>query len=116
MFFARGRICYRPSPTSFASQEFLRHHAGRGQRDQNTKGSLLYSKFAKAKDPDSVYEFLQRRGMAEAGEKAAAKAEALRRKEEKQSKEAAKEQEKAEKAAAKEAEKKSGPGCVLSRM
>ena len=75
-------------------------------REQNTKGSLLYSKYAEAKDPDSAYEFLQRRGQQEAEEKAAAEAEALRLKEEeKQAKEEAKLREKEEKAALKAAEK-----------
>ncbi|MBQ9322592.1 MAG: DUF853 family protein, partial [Eubacterium sp.] len=32
-------------------------------RDQCIKASLLYSKYAESYDPDSAYEFLQRRGL-----------------------------------------------------
>ncbi|MBQ9014960.1 MAG: DUF853 family protein [Firmicutes bacterium] len=98
------------------------------QRDQKVKGSLLYSKYATAVDPDSAYEILQRKGVeaaqeAEAqaaqaaAEAEAAKAEEAARKEaekaelaaqkaaEKEAKEAAKAAEKAEAAAQKAAEK-----------
>ena len=70
-----------------------------GDREQSVKGSLLYSKYATAVDPDSAYEFLQRKGIADAEEQAAAKLAA------EEEKLAAKEQAAAEKAAAKEAEK-----------
>ena len=65
------------------------------ERDQKIKGSILYSKYAVAVDPDSAYEFLQRKGLEaqQAADEAAAQAEA--------DKEAAK----AEKEAAKAAEK-----------
>ncbi len=43
-------------------------------RDAKIKGSILYSKYANATDPDSAYEFLQRKGIEDA-EAAAAKAE-----------------------------------------
>lgn len=66
-----------------------------GERDQCIKSSILYSKYAQSIDPDSAYEFLQRKGLEEQAEAEAAAAE----------KEAAKEAEKAEKEAAKEAEK-----------
>ncbi|MBR2189478.1 MAG: DUF853 family protein [Eubacterium sp.] len=33
------------------------------EREQNVKGSILYSKYAESYDPDSAYEFLQRRGL-----------------------------------------------------
>ena len=65
------------------------------ERDAKIKGSILYSKYANAVDPDSAFEFLQRKGLeeAQAAEEAAAAAAA--------EKEAAA----AEAAAAKEAEK-----------
>lgn len=65
------------------------------RRDSIIKGSLLYSKYANAVDPDSAYEFLKRQGETEAAEKEKADKEAT----------AAKEQEKADKEAAKQAEK-----------
>ena len=87
------------------------------QRDAQIKGSLLYSKYAVAHDPESAYEFLQRRGieLAELKEKeerekeaakAAEKEAALKAKEEeKAAKAAQKEEEKAAKAAQREKEK-----------
>jgi DNA helicase HerA-like ATPase len=60
-------------------------------RDKEIKGSLLYSKYFEPEDPDSAYEFLQRKGLEEAAEAEKAKAEAV----------AAKEKEKEEAAAAK---------------
>lgn len=77
------------------------------QRDQKVKGSLLYSKYATAVDPDSAYEVLQRKGLEAAAEaeaqaaQAAAEAQAA-----KAEQAAAKEAEKAEKEAQKAAEKK----------
>lgn len=65
------------------------------EREQCIKASLLYSKYAESIDPDSAYEFLQRKGLEE---QAQAEAEAAE-------KEAQKEAEKAEKEAQKEAEK-----------
>lgn len=65
------------------------------RRDYIVKGSLLYSKYANANDPDSAYEFLQRRNAEEAQ---AAEEAAIAEVE-------AKEQAKAEAAAAKEAER-----------
>ena len=88
------------------------------QRDQKVKGSLLYSKYATAVDPDSAYEVLQRKGLEAAAEaeaqaaQAAAEAEAAKAEQaaakeaEKAEKEAAKAAEKAEKEAQKAAEKK----------
>ena len=69
------------------------------ERDRCIKGSILYSKYLQAVDPDSAFEFLQRKGVEEAAaaEEAAATAAA--------EKEAAKEQAKQEKEAAKAAEK-----------
>ena len=48
------------------------------KRDNLIKGSILYSKYFEAIDPDSAYEFLQRRGLeeAEAAEKLKAEVEA----------------------------------------
>ena len=48
------------------------------KRDNLIKGSILYSKYFEAVDPDSAYEFLQRRGIeeAEAAEKLKAEVEA----------------------------------------
>ncbi len=60
-------------------------------RDKEIKGSLLYSKYFEPEDPDSAYEFLQRKGLEEAAEAEKAKAEAI----------ATKEKEKEEAAAAK---------------
>lgn len=75
------------------------------RRDNIIKGSLLYSKYANGYDPDSAYEFLQRRGIEEAEEAAAAaEAEALAKEQAKAEAEAAKEAEKAAKAEARAAE------------
>ena len=52
------------------------------QRDQNIKGSVLYSKYANYHDPDSAYEFLERLGLEEAAAAEQAKADAARAKEE----------------------------------
>ncbi|MDO5132260.1 MAG: DUF853 family protein [Eubacteriales bacterium] len=65
------------------------------EREQSIKGSVLYTKYARAYDPDSAYEFLQRLGLEEAAAAEQAKAEAA----------AAKEQQKAEAAAAREQER-----------
>ena len=62
------------------------------EREQSIKGSILYTKYSQAYDPDSAYEFLQRRGIEEAAEAEKAKAAEL----------AAKEQARAEELAAKE--------------
>ena len=48
------------------------------QRDQNIKGSVLYSKYANYHDPDSAYEFLERLGLEEAAAAEQAKADAAR--------------------------------------
>ena len=79
-------------------------------RDANVKGSLLYTKYATAVDPESAYEFLQRRGMekveAEAEAKqAAADAKAAEKERIAAEKAAEKEKLAAERAAQKEAEK-----------
>ena len=66
------------------------------ERDQSIKGSVLYTKYFQAIDPDSAYEFLQRRGIEEAAEAEKAKAAEL----------AAKEKARAEELAAKEQQKK----------
>ncbi|MCR4763270.1 MAG: DUF853 domain-containing protein [Lachnospiraceae bacterium] len=69
------------------------------ERDHAIKASMLYSKYAKAIDPDSAYEFLQRMGLEE---------EARREEEKEQEladKEAAKQAAAEEKAAAKAAER-----------
>ncbi len=76
-----------------------------GQRDTLIKSSICYSKYAEAVDPDSAYEFLERRGIEEAEALAKEKEEAEAEKQrEKEEKEAAKAAEKAEKEAAKKAE------------
>ena len=51
------------------------------EREQCIKGSLLYSKYANAVDPDSAYEFLQRRGLEAEAELEAAAAAAAAEKE-----------------------------------
>ena len=75
------------------------------QRDTLIKSSICYSKYAEAVDPDSAFEFLERRGVeeAEALAKEKAEAEAAKQKE-KEEKEAARAAEKAEKEAARKAE------------
>lgn len=75
-------------------------------RDQKIKESLLYSKYATAVDPDSAYEFLQRKGVED--EKAKQEAEDQKAKEKEEAaaaKEAEKQKEKEEKAAEKQKEK-----------
>lgn len=69
------------------------------ERDQCVKGSMLYTKYYKAYDPESAHEFLERRGIEEAAAAEQAKADALA------AKEREKEEAKAAAAAAKEAEK-----------
>ena len=77
-----------------------------GQRDTLIKSSICYSKYAEAIDPDSAYEFLERRGIEEAEALAKEKEEAEAEKQrEKEEKEAEKQREKEEKEAAKAAEK-----------
>ena len=73
------------------------------RRDSIVKGSMLYSKYYEAVDPDSAYEFLLRQGIEreEAAEAARAEAEAAKIRE-REEKEAAKAAEKAEKEAARE--------------
>ncbi len=51
------------------------------RRDNLIKSSLLYSKYSEAVDPDSAYEFLQRKGMEDAENEAKEKEEALAKKE-----------------------------------
>ncbi len=87
------------------------------KRDNLIKGSILYSKYYEAIDPDSAFEFLQRRGIeeAEAAEKLKAEVEAekQRQKEEaeaekeriKEEKEAEKQKQREEREALKAAEK-----------
>ena len=76
------------------------------ERDTAIKGSILYSKYAQAVDPDSAYEILMRMGQEEAAAAEAAAAEAAAAKEAAEAEAAAaKEAAKAEAAAAKEAEK-----------
>ena len=72
--------------------------------DQVIKGSMLYSKYYEAVDPDSAYEFLERRGieMAEEAERAKEEAEAAKQaalEEKEAAKQAAREEREAQKAA-----------------
>ena len=69
------------------------------ERDQNIKGSILYTKYSRAYDPESAFEFLERRGIEEAAAEEKAKAEAIA------AKEKAKEEAKAAAAAEREAQK-----------
>ncbi|MBO6162992.1 MAG: DUF853 family protein [Eubacterium sp.] len=74
------------------------------KRDQVIKGSMLYSKYYEAVDPDSAYEFLERRGieMAEEAERAREEAEAAKQaalEEKEAAKQAAREEREAQKAA-----------------
>ena len=76
------------------------------ERDTCIKSSLLYSKYAQGIDPDSAYEFLQRKGLEAEAEAEAQAAELEAQKEaEKAEKEAKKAEEKAQKEAEKQAEK-----------
>ncbi|MDO4870170.1 MAG: DUF853 family protein [Bacillota bacterium] len=92
------------------------------ERDNKIKSSILYSKYATATDLDSAYEFLQRKGAADAEAAAAAAAQAEADKAaEKEAKEAAKEAEKKAKAEAKaiereEAQKKKAANQVGNTM
>ena len=61
------------------------------EREQKIKGSILYSKYANAYDPDSAYEFLERMGLEKEAEAARAAEEEAKRKEEEK---AAREEEK----------------------
>ncbi len=66
------RVAILPPQCSFGS-------ITESERDRAVKGAMLYSKYARAIDPDSAYEFLQRRGLEEIEareqEQAAAQAE-----------------------------------------
>ena len=76
------------------------------ERDAMIRGAMLYSKYANAYDPDSAYEFLERRGVLMREEAAKlAEEEAKRKEEEKQAALAAKEAEKEAARAQKEAER-----------
>jgi len=76
------------------------------ERDAKIKGSILYSKYAVATDPDSAFEFLQRKGVEdEAAAAAKAEQEAADKAAEKEAKEAAKAEEKKAKEEAKAAER-----------
>ena len=72
------------------------------KRDSLIKGSMLYTKYYESFDPDSAYEFLQRRGVEEAEEAERLRAEA---EEEKRRLQEEKEAEKAREKAEREAEK-----------
>ncbi len=76
------------------------------KRDSLIKGSILYSKYAQAIDPDSAYEFLMRKGLED---QARAEEEALQaaklKEEEKAAAQAAKEEERAAARQAKEQER-----------
>ncbi|MBE5958607.1 MAG: DUF853 family protein [Lachnospiraceae bacterium] len=72
--------------------------AADSQREQCVKESLLYSKYANEVDPDSAYEFLQRKGLEEQAEKEA------KQQAEREEKEAQKRAEQEEKEAKKKAE------------
>ena len=75
------------------------------ERDRAIKGSLLYSKYYEPHDPDSAYEFLQRRDVELAEQAAKAKEEAeLAKAQAAAEKQAAKEAAAAERAAQREAE------------
>ena len=88
-----------PPQSSFGSIDDSR-------RDTLIKGNICYSKYFEATDPDSAYEFLERRGIeaAEAAAKAAEEAEAEKQRE-KEEKEAEKQREKEEREAAKQKER-----------
>jgi hypothetical protein len=75
-------------------------------RDQMIKGSVLFVKYEQAYDPDSAYEFLERRGLEESEAAALAKQEAEEAKQrEREEKEAAKQAEREEREAERAAER-----------
>ncbi len=79
------------------------------QREQCIKESLLYSKYATAVDPDSAYEFLQRKGIedariAEEQKQAELEAKEAKKRAEQEEKEAKKQAEREEREALKKAE------------
>jgi hypothetical protein len=93
------KVSILPIQSSFGSVSDSR-------RDTLIKSSICYSKYAEAIDPDSAYEFLERRGLEEAEALAKEKEEAEAAKQrEKEEKEAEKQREKEEKEAARAAEK-----------
>ena len=75
------------------------------EREQSIKCSMLYTKYSRAYDPDSAFEFLQRRNLEEAAAEEQAKADALAAKEQAKA-EAAKAREEAREAQRAEAAKK----------
>ena len=88
------RVAILPPRCSFGS-------ISDADRDRAVKGSLLYAKYAKAVDPDSAYEFLQRKGLEEAEAREQEKEQALADKE--AARQAAAEEKAAQRAADKEA-------------
>ena len=93
------KVSILPIQSSFSSVSDAR-------RDTLIKSSICYSKYAEAIDPDSAYEFLERRGLEEAEALAKEKEEAEAAKQrEKEEKEAEKQREREEKEAARAAEK-----------
>ena len=93
------KVSILPIQSSFGSLSDSR-------RDTLIKSSICYSKYAEAIDPDSAYEFLERRGLEEAEALAKEKEEAEAAKQrEKEEKEAEKQREKEEKEVARAAEK-----------
>ena len=81
------------------------------ERDASVKGSLLYGKYANAVDPDSAYEFLERRGLQIQKEKEEAAAAAAAAKEAAAAAKAAEKE-----AAAREAQKKRAAKSVASTV
>lgn len=88
------------------------------ERDDEIKGSLLYTKYTDYYDRDSAYEFLQRKSAADAeAARQAEEEDAAQKEAEKAKKTAAKEAEKARKAAEKEeAAKKKKAGKVVKSV
>lgn len=89
------------------------------ERDQSIKGSILYTKYAEYKDPESAYEILQRLGLEEEAAAEQAKADALAAKEqarEQAAKEKAEQREAAQAAAAKKRAAKSVGSTVAGTV
>ena len=89
------------------------------ERDQSIKGSILYTKYAEYKDPESAYEILQRLGLEEEAAAEKAKADALAAKEqarEQAAKEKAEQREAAQAAAAKKRAAKSVGSTVAGTV
>ena len=84
------------------------------KRDQLIKGSLFYSKYYESVDPDSAYEFLMRKGIADAEEAARLKEEEAAEKQRLKEEAAAEKQKQKEAQKAKEKQSSAGKKAIKS--